>query len=90
MNRPKSIRTIAPSVRQIHAARVALDWTQSDLAKASGVGIATIKRLESKHRDSDLPEILQYRTLVKLVTALEAVGVEFTFEDGRRGISFKG
>jgi transcriptional regulator with XRE-family HTH domain len=90
MNRPKSIRTIGPSVRQLHAARVVLDWTQSDLAKASKVGIATIKRLEHRHRDSDPAEILQYKTLAKLVSALEAAGVEFTFEDGRRGISFKG
>jgi transcriptional regulator with XRE-family HTH domain len=90
MNRPKSIRTIGPSVRQLHAARVVLDWTQADLAKASKVGIATIKRLEHKHRDSDPAEILQFKTLAKLVSALEAAGVEFIFEDGRRGISFKG
>ena len=90
MNRPKSIRTIGPSVRQLHAARVVLDWTQSDLAKASAVGIATIKRLEHKNRDSDPAEILQYKTLAKLVSALEAAGVEFIIEDGRRGIIFKG
>lgn len=32
---------------ETRAQRVALDWTQEDLAGKSGVGIATIKRLES-------------------------------------------
>lgn len=90
MQAPKSITTRAPSPRQIHAARIALDWTQTDLCKAAGVGIATIKRLEFNHRDGDLAQIMQYNTLAKIVSALEAAGIEFTFEDGRRGISFKG
>ena len=90
MQVPKSITTQSPSPRQIHAARIALDWTQTDLCKAAGVGIATIKRLEFNHRDADLAQIMQYNTLAKIVSALEVAGIEFTFEDGRRGISFKG
>ena len=90
MIRPKSMRTIGPSVRQLHAARVVLDWTQSDLAKASKVGIATIKKLEHRHRNSDPAEVVQYKTLAKLVCALEAEGVEFIIDEGRRGISFRG
>ena len=90
MNEPKSITFTCPSPRQIHAARVALDWNQIDLSKAANVGIATIKRLEFNHRDADLSQIMQYPTLAKIISALEAQGIEFTFEDGRRGISFKG
>lgn len=90
MNEPKSITFTCPSPRQIHAARVALDWNQMDLSKAADVGIATIKRLEFNHRDADLSQIMQYPTLVKIVSALEKNGIEFTFEDGRRGITFKG
>ena len=90
MDEPKSIMYTCPSPRQIHAARIALDWNQTDLSKAANVGIATIKRLEFNHRDADLSQIMQYPTLAKIISALEAQGIEFTFEDGRRGISFKG
>ena len=90
MSEPKSITFQSPSARQIHAARVALDWNQTDLSKAAGVGIATIKRLEFNHRDADLAQIMQYATLAKIVSALEDQGIEFTFEEGRKGVSFKG
>jgi len=35
------------SARQIRAARALLDWSQDDLAEASGLSIATIRKLES-------------------------------------------
>ncbi|SDY83081.1 hypothetical protein SAMN05444486_104139 [Lentibacter algarum] len=89
MDEPKSIMFTCPTPRQIHAARVALDWNQTDLSKAANVGIATIKRLEFNHRDADLSQIMQYSTLAKIISALEAQGIEFTFEDGRRGLTFK-
>ena len=90
MDEPKSITFTCPSPRQIHGARVALDWNQMELSKAANVGIATIKRLEFNHRDTDLSQIMQYNTLAKIITALEQQGIEFTFEDGRRGVTFKG
>ena len=90
MDEPKSITFTCPSPRQIHAARVALDWNQMELSKAANVGIATIKRLEFNHRDTDLSQIMQYNTLAKIITALEQQGIEFMFEDGRRGVTFKG
>ena len=78
----------SPSARQIHAARVALDWNQQVLADASGVGIATIKRIEFNHRNADLLTTTRHETLRRIVLALEAHGIEFTFADGREGISF--
>ena len=90
MDEPKSITFTCPSPRQIHSARVALDWNQMELSKAANVGIATIKRLEFNHRDADLSQIMQYTTLAKIIMALEQQGIEFTFEDGRRGVTFKG
>lgn len=61
------------SIRQIKAARALLDWSQSDLAAASGVSEPTIKRLESSSGElggrSD--------TIAKIVAALEAAGVTF-------------
>ena len=65
---------------QIRAARALLRITAQDLSTASGVGLATIKRLEA---GDGLPPA-HAQTLDKLTKALEAVGVEFlgTPEDG--------
>lgn len=84
----KSLLLRIPTARQIHAARVALDWNQQQLADASGVGIATIKRIEFNHRDSDLAEVTRLETLRRIVVALEAHGIEFVFKDGYEGVLF--
>lgn len=65
---------------QIRAARALLRITAQDLSTASGVGLATIKRLEA---GDGLPPA-HAQTLDKLTKALEAVGVEFlgSPEDG--------
>lgn len=84
----KSLLLRIPTARQIHAARVALDWNQQQLADASGVGIATIKRIEFNHRDSDLAEVTRLETLKRIVLALEAHGIEFVFKEGYEGVFF--
>jgi DNA-binding XRE family transcriptional regulator len=62
-------------VRQCRMARAALDWTQHDLAKASGVSWRTITRFEAG--ESVLPARVQ-----KLRDAFEAAGVLF-MDSGR-------
>jgi transcriptional regulator with XRE-family HTH domain len=84
----KSLLLRIPTARQIHAARVALDWNQQQLADASGVGIATIKRIEFNHRDSDLAEVTRLETLKRIVVALEVHGIEFVFKEGYEGVFF--
>jgi len=37
------------NARQIKAARALLDWSQENLASASGLSIATIRKIESGH-----------------------------------------
>ena len=70
---------------QIKAARSLLGWRQQDLAKASGVGIATIQRIEMM----DGPASGNYRTVFKIQAALETAGIEFTDGDeGTVGVSF--
>ena len=67
------------SIRQIKAARALLDWSQGHLAEASEVSIPTIKRLEAG--DGTLGG--RRDTGARLISALEAAGVEFI--DGNGG-----
>jgi len=65
------------SIKQIKAARGLLGWSQEAIAKASGVSIPTIKRLEADGGDlGGRPA-----TGEKIVAALEKAGVEFTNDD---------
>ncbi len=65
---------------QIRAARALLRWTADDLAKASKIGIATIRRFETQE---GVPSG-QVRILDALKLTLEAAGVQFmgSQEDG--------
>ena len=62
------------SVRQIKAGRSMLNWNAVDLAKASGVGPATIRRYEMQ----DGIPTGNTSTLVSIQSALEQAGIEFT------------
>ena len=61
------------STAQVRAARVMLRWTAQDLADKSGVGVATIRRMEVLE---GVPSG-QVRTLIAIQQTLEAAGVEF-------------
>ena len=58
---------------QIRAARALLRWSSDDLSKQSGVGTATIKRIEVM---AGVPSG-QIRTLLAIKNALEKGGVQF-------------
>src|ERR1700686_2407832 len=71
---------------QIRAARALLGWRQEDLSKASGVGTATIYRIEKSENS-----ITGYAsTLVRIQAALEQAGIEFIQSDeiGGYGLRF--
>lgn len=72
------IRLSALSSEQIRAARALLRWEQRDLAKASGISLPSVKRLETQPG----PLAAQERTIVELRHALEEAGVEFIPENG--------
>jgi transcriptional regulator with XRE-family HTH domain len=57
---------------QVKAARALLGWSQGHLAEKTGLGVATIKRLELS---SELRGAAT--TLWKVQTTLEEAGVEF-------------
>ncbi len=70
---------------QLRAARSLLGWKQTELAEKSGVGIATIRRLEAQ---SDILRGMS-ETVWKLQKALEDGGVDFIDGDGSTGPGIK-
>jgi len=58
---------------QIRAARALLRWSSQELSEASGIGTATIKRMEVME---GVPAG-NVRTLYEIQVALEKAGVEF-------------
>ena len=63
---------------QLRAARSLLRWSALDLAKASKVGVATIRRVEVM--DGNIPVTSANEAALR--TALESAGVEFIQENG--------
>ena len=70
---------------QIRAARALLGWRQGDLSRASGVGTATIYRIE--RADSSTTGYVS--TLSRIQASLEAAGVLFIDDDGSAGIGVR-
>jgi transcriptional regulator with XRE-family HTH domain len=70
---------------QIRAARALLGWRQEDLSKASGVGTATIQRIEK----SDRPIKGYVSTIVRIQEAFEDAGVLFIDDDETAGIGLR-
>jgi len=69
---------------QIRAARGLLDWRQEDLAKASGVGSATIRRIERSKQVTG-----HASTLVRLEEAFEKAGILFIDDDEGGGYGLR-
>jgi len=71
------------STEQVRAARALLRWRAQDLADASGVGVATIRRMEIL----DGVPSGQIRSLAAIQFALETAGVDFIGKpDDRPGV----
>ena len=66
------------SSAQLRAARALVRWSALDLAKASKVGVATIRRVEVI--DGEIPATPANEAALR--HALEAAGVEFIDENG--------
>jgi predicted transcriptional regulator len=63
---------------QLRAARMLVRWNQQDLASASRVSLATIKRLEAKPGQIEALGL----TIDAILRALDNAGVEFIPENG--------
>lgn len=79
----KSFLMLEPA--QIRAARALLGWRQEDLSKASGVGTATIHRIEK----NDRPMTGYVSTLVRIQAAFEQAGIQFLEEDQMGGFGLR-
>ena len=66
---------------QLKAARALVRWSQEDLAKACGIGIATIRRLEAKPGELGG----RHENVMRLRQTLERNGVVFLDDDGQIG-----
>jgi transcriptional regulator with XRE-family HTH domain len=64
---------------QIRAARALLGWSQDQLARRAGVGLATLRRIEQAEG------IVKgnFSTILKIQKALEQAGIQFTGDDPR-------
>jgi predicted transcriptional regulator len=74
------------TIRQIKAARALLGWSQSDLARHSGISEPTIARLESANGQLGG----RGETVRKIRAAFETSGIEFIEENGTgEGVRFR-
>jgi hypothetical protein len=74
------------SSAQVRAARALLRWTALDLARASNVGVATIRRAEVV--EGEIPVTLPNEASIR--RAFEAVGIAFIEDNGGgEGVRFK-
>lgn len=75
---PKGSRKISfVSPSQLRAARGLIGWSQTELARQSGLSLPTVKRVEA-----ELGIRVSDDARLKLRHALEAAGVEFIDENG--------
>jgi len=70
---------------QIRAARALLGWRQDELSKASGVGTATIRRIEN----GGSPMSGNVSTVMRIEGAFEKAGILFINEDEIGGIGVR-
>jgi hypothetical protein len=74
------------SSAQMRAARALLRWTALDLAAASKVGVATIRRVEVV--DGEIPVTAANEAAIRF--AFESAGIEFIDENGKgEGLRFQ-
>ncbi len=71
---------------QIRAARALLGWSQDQLARRAGVGLATLQRIEQAKG------VVKgnFSTILKIQKALEQAGIRFTEDDaGHVGVQLQ-
>jgi len=86
MSYKKSTPSLKLSSAQLRSARALLRWSALDLAKASKVGVATIRRVEVI--EGEIPVTAANEAALR--HALEVAGIEFIDENGGgQGVRFR-
>jgi transcriptional regulator with XRE-family HTH domain len=71
---------------QIRAARALLGWSQGQLAREAGIGLATLQRIEQ----TDGVIKGNFSTILKIQKALEQAGIHFNQDDaGQMGVQLQ-
>ena len=70
---------------QIRAARALLHWSQEDLAKKAGIGVATVRRIEA----GDGLVSGHTSTAFQIQKAFEAAGIRFIADNESDGIGVR-
>jgi transcriptional regulator with XRE-family HTH domain len=71
---------------QIRAARALLGWSQGQLARKSGIGLATLQRIEQSEGIAKG----KFSTILKIQKALEHAGIHFSENDaGHMGVELR-
>lgn len=71
---------------QIRAARALLGWSQAKLARAAGVGLATLQRIEQ----NDGVVKGNFSTILKIQKVLEEAGIRFNDDEaGEIGVGLQ-
>jgi transcriptional regulator with XRE-family HTH domain len=67
---------------QIRAARALLGWSQTTLARSSGIGLATLQRIEQSKG------VLKgnFETVMKIQKTLENAGIQFMDDELGEGV----
>lgn len=69
------------TARQVKAARMLLGWSQADLAAATGLGLATVQRIEASSEEIHA----HLRTVLSLLETLQEAGIIFLAPDEEFG-----
>ncbi|PII37867.1 DNA-binding protein [Sinorhizobium meliloti CCBAU 01290] len=82
----KSYDVVEITGAQIRAARALIRWSAKELAKAAGIGVATVSRAEVEDGTTSLTSA----NLRAIRLALETAGIEFIPKNGGGvGVRFK-
>jgi transcriptional regulator with XRE-family HTH domain len=72
---------------QIRAARGLLGWRQVDLAEKSGIGLATLRRLEQS--PDGRPVMAHVSTVMRILECLEKSGIVFVPRGSEGGVGVR-
>ena len=75
-----------PTSTQIRAARSLISMTQEGLSDLAEVSLSSVKKLEQLDPDTTPIIELRYKTVMQIVSCLEAQGIRFVNDENSSGV----